>query len=95
MENHIKAGNLPTAEEFLQEHHQISHFYSDKEEQMVCFSSDVQKAMIEFAKLHVKAALEKASEDAEVEEWAELNGDTGTRVDKKSILNAYPDENVK
>jgi len=54
----------PTAEDFLQDHLEISHFYDDKTNQMVCFSSDMQKAMIEFAKLHVEAALEAAAEKA-------------------------------
>ena len=54
---------IPTAEGFLQGHHQISHFYDDKTNQMVCFSSDMQKAMIEFAKLHVEAALEAAANE--------------------------------
>jgi len=40
---------IPTAEEFLQNHLEISHFYDDKTNQMVCFSADVEKAMIEFA----------------------------------------------
>jgi len=55
---------------------------------------DVSKKMIEFAKLHVKAALEAASGKAELE------GDEGSdfsyiSVDKDSILNAYPLENIK
>jgi hypothetical protein len=37
-----------TAEEFLQNHLQISHFYDDKTNQMVCYSDEVQQAMIEF-----------------------------------------------
>jgi hypothetical protein len=42
---------LPTADDFLQDHPQISHYYDDITDEMVCFSKDVQKAMIEFAKL--------------------------------------------
>lgn len=49
--------NIPTAEDFLQDHLEISHFYDDKTQNMVCYSDDVQKAMIEFAKMHVKIAL--------------------------------------
>lgn len=41
--------------------------------------------MIEFAKLHVKAALEVAQKDAQITE----------SVAFQSILNAYPDENIK
>ena len=50
--------------------------------------------MIKFAKLHVKAALEKALENAELDRDAgqDLNG---ISVNKESILNAYPDENIQ
>lgn len=41
-----------TPDEFLQDHPQISHFFDDKTGQMVCFSSDVEKAMIEYAKIY-------------------------------------------
>ncbi len=55
-------------------------------------------AMNEFAKLHVKAALEAAADNAEVSielsnpydpesEYAEVN--------KQSILSAYPESNIK
>jgi hypothetical protein len=47
--------------------------------------------MIEFTKLHVTQALKEASEKAEVEviEYRDYE------VDKESILNAYPLENIK
>jgi hypothetical protein len=53
------------------------------------------KLAIEFAKLHVEAALKAASKKAKVvdvgidyaiEEWA---------VEKSSILNSYPSKNIK
>jgi hypothetical protein len=83
---------IPTAEEFLQTHPQISHYYDDKTNRMVCFDDDVKTAMIEFAKLHVEAALKKASENALVS--ADEGGYTGF-VDEESILNSYPLENIK
>jgi hypothetical protein len=98
---------IPTAEEFLQDHHQISHFYDDKTNNMVCFSDDVQKAMIEFAKLHVKKALKEASESRCVKmlekTWYEYSLEPGTKilariniaVNKDSILNSYPLTNIK
>ena len=63
---------------------------------------DIKIAMIEFAKLHVEEALKEASEKAVTD--YEYAGETGEFddisvydyfVDKKSILNAYPLENVK
>ena len=46
--------------------------------------------MIEFAKLHVKEALQKAYENADLEYY----GDE-VCYNKDSILNAYPLENIK
>ncbi len=74
---------------------------------------DICKAFIEFAKLHVEAALEAASEKANMfgetqhsnnapdvyEDFVYVsnpNGaDYGYRVNKESILNAYPLDNIK
>lgn len=83
---------VPTAEEFLQDHHQISHFYDDKTNNMVCFSDDVQKAMIEFAKLHLEAqqkAILKNAKTRLVNFWG------GEVIDKNSILNSYPLDKIK
>ena len=86
---------IPTAEEFLQDSFTISHFYNDKYNRMSCFSDDVQKAMIEFAKLHVEAALKTVW--ANSAEWE--NGFNLTiRViddDEELILNSYPLTNIK
>lgn len=52
---------------------------------------DVAEAMIEFAKMHVEAALKEASENAE----SYVIGGLTSEVDKESILNAYPLTNIK
>lgn len=85
---------LPTAEDFLQDHLQISHFFNEKYEKMTCFSDDVQQAMIEFAKLHVEAALKEASENVEIEDYDE-HGQYSPSINKYSILNSYPLSNIK
>jgi len=54
---------------------------------------DVKDAMIEFAKLHVEAALKEASENAE-QKWIKFT-ENDYEIDKDSILNAYPLENIK
>ncbi len=54
---------------------------------------DQQIAMIEFAKLHVEQALKEASENADTIYRGDSFGDY--IVDKDSILNAYPPENIK
>jgi len=79
-----------TTEDFLQEHNEISHFFEESTQRMVCFDDDVKKAMIEFTKLHVKLALEAASKQA----TATWNQKDGCVVDKDSILNSYPESNI-
>ena len=87
---------IPTAEEFLATSDEFEVIETRKQEEVVT------KAMIEFAKLHVEAALKEASEKAVTD--YEYAGETGEFddisvydyfVDKESILNAYPLENVK
>lgn len=50
----------------------------------------IQEVLIEFAKLHVQAALEAAAENAQI-----LERDLYDDVDKESILTAYSLENIK
>jgi hypothetical protein len=65
---------MPTAREFYDNHP----------------SDDCVIMMIEFAKLHVQAALKEAAEKAVTEEvWGDYY------VDKNSILNSYPLTNIK
>ena len=52
---------------------------------------DALEAMIEFAKLHVEAALKEASEEA----YVEVLDYNDYEVNKQSILDAYPLENIK
>ena len=54
-------------------------------------AKNIKKAMIEFAKLHVEAALKEANRKVIVTYYY----DEGIRVNKDSILNAYPLENIK
>lgn len=72
------------AEDFLQEHLEISHFYSDAYEEMCCLSSDLQKAMKEYAKLKCQELLLVVAEKAEIS----YNKFGEEYVDKDSILNA-------
>ena len=64
----------------------------------------IREALIEFAKIHVQAALEAADNNARVEivDWDEDYGFSSDRkptpiygVDGDSILNAYPLSNIK
>jgi hypothetical protein len=77
---------VPTAEEFLQDSFTISHFYNDKYEKVCCFSDDVQKAMIEFAKMHRTAILNKIYGDIDKEFESEC---------LRMIEGIYPESNIK
>ena len=89
---------MKTAEEFLRNSSVTS---SDRYD----FLSK-QELMIEFAKMHVQEALKQASEKAFVEyidletnekfDYTDVitDDDVGADVNKDSILNAYPLENI-
>lgn len=70
-----------TAEQFL------------KENNVVGMTDLLTPIMIEFAKLHVEAALKVASKNARLKEL-EVHLSDGS-VDKYSILNSYSPENIK
>ena len=89
----------PTAEEFLRKN---IDYVLEKD----C-KEDVENAMIEFAKLHVEAALKAASEKARLLVDGKLtyfsryivdegNHDSETEIDVStdSILNSYPISNI-
>jgi len=82
---------IPEAEEII-----LKHCNTKTNDYGTFFSSisDIQcrDAMIEFAKLHVEAALKEASEKAIV--YADEGG-YSEFVDEQSILNAYPLDNIK
>ena len=84
---------IPTAEEFLKFHRITANevIYNSVDE--MC--GTITDFMIEFAKLHVQAALDAASYNAEIT-WDALPviGDFQI-IDKDSILTAYPLENIK
>ena len=77
---------IPTAEEFM------NRPFGQK--------WDTQTLMIEFAKLHVQAALEAASEETKMlddkECWRNCSCQQPCKIiDKNSILNSYPESNIK
>lgn len=55
----------------------------------------IERSHIEFAKLHVEAALKAAAENAEITNKSKFSGDYNPVVDEDSILNAYPLDNIK
>lgn len=84
-----------TAEEFL-----MKEEFVDTLEYKQGYLNNVKNYMIEFAKLHVEAALKEASEKATVtpidhEEISEGSFRPIWGVDDDSILNSYPLTNIK
>ena len=83
MEKHTKDGSLLTAEKFL-----------PKNENGRYSRNEVEKAMIEFSKMHVEAALKEASEKGEARYDVTFEA-YQSDVDKDSILNSYSLENIQ
>jgi hypothetical protein len=80
---------IPTAKEFYKE---ITG--------CVINHKDIETTIIEFAKLHVQEALKEASEEATITYEIHEDKNTGIEytakvINKDSILNAYPLENIK
>lgn len=81
--------NIPTAEEYFKPFRSDDATYGFR---------DIENHLRKFAQLHVEAALKAAAGEAKID----LNGcceeqefDCSAQIDKKSILNAYPKENIK
>lgn len=82
---------IPTAKEFLKDRVYVTQ---DNSEDVHDSLSTVADAMIEYAKLRVKAALEAAADKAklsqQVSTWNCEPRGVQPEIDKQSILNAYP-----
>lgn len=82
------SNKIITAEEFFA--------LPDYDKSSIPMFSDIHNAMIEFAKLHVQEALKQASEKVKLDDGDYISdGFYETMIDKESILNAYPLENIK
>jgi hypothetical protein len=79
--------NIPTIEEFFSSEYQLLTYG---------YMLNNGETAVEFAKLHVKAALKAAAANAQaIEGWSTGFSGNAASVDKESILNAYPLCNVK
>ncbi len=77
----MNSNTIPTALEFMNQHHEDGEISP--------------QVLIEFAKLHVTAALEAASYNAKAKENPSDYGTGEIWVDKKSILESYSLNNIK
>jgi hypothetical protein len=82
-----KQYTMKTAEEIMQEHLDPHDCLRVSK----CYEMTLD-AMIEFAKLHVEAALKSASEKAKIDKSVTFGWE---KVDRPSILKSYPLENIK
>lgn len=80
---------IPTIEEFIKSKLNTSQskYFTLEELKLVS---------IEFTKLHVKAALQEAADNAEwISVPPRMTNMDGIEIDENSILNAYPESNIK
>ena len=82
---------IPTTEELFKKYSSLCQFEEGDSEYLID-KEDFKEAMIEFVKLHVKAALKIASEKVTLTDFAYefLQEGADDAIDKDSILNAYP-----
>lgn len=98
---------MKTIDEYFKEYSYLYQFEEGPSEYLID-KEDFKLAMIEFAKLHVKAALEAASNKASIlsdgedigssftwEAYNTSRGDIEYEINKDSILNCYPDTLIK
>lgn len=80
---------VPTAEEYIKQYPYIDSFLNSAQGYDV-----LTRFMVDFAKLHVEAALEQVRYNIEINDFDE-HGQYSPCVDEPSILNAYPLDNIK
>lgn len=96
---------IPTAKEFLvsknilRSTERINFPLNLSRDTNIQSAVDIEHSLIEFAKLHVQAALQAAVNNAEIEEEYYSSCPECFRgspyIDSKSILNSYPETNIK
>jgi len=85
---------IPTTEEIFKKYANLAQFEEGEAEYLID-EEDFITAMIEFAKLHVKAALKQAAHESQCYNKAKFPGDENWTVDIDSILNSYPLDKIK
>lgn len=80
------SNKIPTAEELFNQHSNLYQFEEGDPEYLVD-KEDFKRSVIEFAKLHVEAALQKALEET----YCDMYGD----VVRESVIESYPLSNIK
>jgi hypothetical protein len=87
----MEENKTPTAEEFCKD---LQSDYEETGEYKMYYAIDIPNKLREFAKLHVKAALEAAAENAKAfHQYPWTHNDP--YVDVHSVTSAYPESNIK
>lgn len=99
MSSYSKKDITPTALEILSKKTSFSYEVGYHTTDNGYSSDDCLDAMIEFAKIHVKAALEQAYEQGEIEEVKKVDkydyaDSSNYGINKSSILRSYPLKNI-
>lgn len=89
---------IPSANDLFKIYSNLYQFEEGSPEYLID-KEDFREVMIEFAKLHVKQALETAAEEVKVFVNVSILLDKPENKDKikvykESILNAYPEDNI-
>lgn len=84
---------IPTTEQFF-EKYSSSYQFEEGDPEYLIDKLDFKEVMIEFAKLHVEAALKEAVYKAETI-TIDVHGQDTCNIDEDSILNSYPLDNIK
>lgn len=91
--------SILTAGEMFKTYSNLYQFEEGPSEYLVD-KEDFEKAMVEFAKMHVESALKYAADNAETYDYPYQDacpecGHTATYIKEESILNAYQLKNIK
>jgi hypothetical protein len=96
---------IPTAEQFTRQTSILHDMWDNTRGQGEWNQKEINKILVEFAKLHVEAALKAASEKVSLTDFAyeflqegayeDADGNKVDAIDKDTILNAYPLDNIK
>lgn len=88
---------IPTAEQFTRQTSILHDMWDNTRGQGEWNQKEINKILVEYAKFHVEAALKAASKKASLTDFAYefLQEGAYDAIDKESILNAYPLDNIK
>lgn len=92
LKNIKKMSKIPTVEKFLRQSKSLHDMWDNTRGKGEWDEKAITKSHIEFAKMHVEEALKEASRKVVVNNYRD---EGGIRINKNSILNAYPLENIK